>query len=79
MSESSDSNPELREQAVAYPTTAGEADLEFSVEPGFDSRPPQLSPADYVNWCEEMLMLFPPKPDRAAVVAKAGCRVEFVL
>jgi hypothetical protein len=79
MSESSPSKPERREPVIAYQAEAGAGDLEFPVAPGFDSRPPQLSPADYVKWCEEMLALFPPKPSRAAPDAQARCHVEFVL
>ena len=78
MSESSPSNPELREAVVAY--QAGVDDkLEFPVAPDFASRPPRMTPDEYVVWCEEMMTLFPPRPDRAARRVKARCEVALVI
>jgi len=79
MNESSPCNPELRETGVTYRADVGASDLEFPSAPDFDSRPPQLSPSDYAEWCDEMLALFPPKPLRGALQAEARCYVEFVL
>ena len=79
MNESSPSNPELREATVAYRVQADEEALEFPVAPDFDPRPPQLSPADYVAWCEEVLSTFPTKPARAMTDRDERCSVEFVL
>ena len=76
MNESSPSNPELREAAVAYRADVDTADLEFPIAPDFNPRPPQLSPNAYVAWCEEMQSLFPFRPNRAA---GARCHIEFVL
>jgi hypothetical protein len=76
MSESSPSNPELRETAAAFRADVGAADLEFPIVPDFNSHPPQLSPAAYVAWCEEMHSLLPSHANRAAA---ARCLVEFVL
>ena len=79
MNESSPSNSELREAAFAYRLRVSDDALEFPVAPDFDSRPPQLSSADFVAWCEEMLTAFPPKENRDAPELEARCHAEFVL
>lgn len=55
MNESSPSNHELREAAVAYRTAADAGDLELPVDREFLSMPPRLTPGQYVAWCEECL------------------------
>lgn len=55
MNDSSPSNHELREAAVAYGTRADAGDLEFPVDREFASTPPKLTPDQYVAWCEERL------------------------
>ena len=57
MNKSSPSTPELRETAPAC--VAPDLDLEFPIAPDFISRPPQLSPLAYLQWCEEMMELTP--------------------
>jgi hypothetical protein len=49
MSESSHSKDELNETAIAYDVQ--EAALELPVS-NFDSRPPALTPSEYVAWCD---------------------------
>ena len=78
MSESSPSNPELREAVVPYRTNADDR-LEFPVAPDFASHPPRMTPDEYMVWCEEMMTLFPPRPDSAAQRFKARCEVAFVI
>ena len=41
--------------------------------------PTRMSFAETCQWNEEMLELFPPKPNRAALDAEAKCHVEFLL
>jgi hypothetical protein len=55
MNDSSPSNHELREAAVAYRTTADAGSLELPVDREFVSMPPRLTPDQYVAWCEECL------------------------
>lgn len=60
MKDSSPSTPELREAALAYWTAT---DLSLPVNPGFNPKPPQLSPDEFIRWCEEMMDATPSNHD----------------
>lgn len=53
--------------------------LEFPDWSGMVSHPNRMSLAEAIEWNEEMLELFPPKPNRAVLDAEAKCQVEFLL
>jgi len=55
MNDSSPSNHELQEAAVAYRTNTDGGDLELPNNREFISLPPKLTPDQYVAWCEEHL------------------------
>ena len=55
MNDSSPSNHELREAAVAYRAGGDTGDLELPVGREFISMPPRLTPDQYVARCEECL------------------------
>ena len=76
MSKSSPSTPELREAGPAY--VASGLDLELPVAPDFNSRPPQLGPLAFLQWCEEMMELTPVNRDdpERRFAQKAG--LEFI-
>jgi len=77
MNKSSPSTPELRETAPAY--VAPDLDLEFPIAPEFISRPPQLSPLAYLQWCEEMMELTPINRDDSEQRVLKRAELEFVL
>ncbi len=53
--------------------------LEFPDWSGMAPRGPSMTFEQAVYWNEEMLSMFPPKPNRAALDADAKCKVEFRL
>jgi hypothetical protein len=53
--------------------------LEFPDWSKMVSHQTRASFAEAIEWNEEMLELFPPKPKRATLDAEAKCHVEFVL
>lgn len=53
--------------------------LDFPDWSGMLPHQTRMSFAAACQWNEEMLELFPPKPNRAAGDAEAKCHVEFVL
>lgn len=53
--------------------------LEFPDWSGMSPHQTRMSFEEACQWNEEMLELFPLKPNRAAFDAEAKCRVEFVL
>jgi len=77
MNKSSPSTPKLQEAAPAY--VASDLDLEFPVAPDFDSRPPQLSPLAFIQWCEEMMDLTPLNRDNPEQRFLLKTSVEFVM
>lgn len=68
MKKSSSSNLKLREASAVYRTGLDPTDLEFPVDAGFNSRPPRLSSAEYVKWCETMRATLPKKREPEAKV-----------
>lgn len=63
----------MKEAALIYQTD-GPA-LDFPVSPGFDSKPPRLSPTEHLQWCEQVIKTNP----RAQVIFSTPALVEFVL
>jgi hypothetical protein len=59
MNESSPSNNELHEAAVAYRVEVDDELLELPVNRDFNSPPPRLTPTEYVAWCEDYVKLNP--------------------
>ena len=57
----------------------GAPDLEFPDWSGMAPHNVQMTFEQAVHWNEEMLSMFPPKPNRAALDADAKCTVEFRL
>jgi len=53
--------------------------LEFPDWSGMASHKVRMTFEQAVQWNEEMLAMFPPKPNRAALDADAKCSVEFRL
>ena len=53
--------------------------LEFPDWSGMASHDVHMTFAQAVQWNEEMLAMFPPKSNRAALDADAKCSVEFKL
>jgi hypothetical protein len=53
--------------------------LEFPDWSGMAPHEGQMSFEQAVRWNEEMLAMFPPKPNRAALDADAKCLAEFRL
>ena len=53
--------------------------LEFPDWSGMASHDVHMTFAQAVEWNEEMLEMFPPKPNRAVLDAEAKCNVEFKL
>ena len=51
--------------------------LEFPDWSGMVQHEVRMSFEQAVQWNEDMLAMFPPKPDRAALDADAKCHVEF--
>ena len=62
----------MREAAVEYKAVAPE--LEFPIDPGFDPKPPRLTPTRHLLWCEEQMRLDSGPQERSTPVL-----VEFVL
>jgi hypothetical protein len=65
----------MREAATAYVA----ADLDLPVAQEFDARPPQLSPLDFVQWCEEMMDLTPNNRDNPERSLRRMTNAEFVM
>ena len=63
----------MREAALAY--RAAERALDFPISPGFDSKPPRLSPTEHLQWCEQVIKNSP----RAQIIFSSPALVEFVL
>ena len=55
------------------------AELDFPDWSGMVPREARMTFEQAVQWNEEMLAIFPPKPNRAALDADAKCHVEFKL
>jgi len=53
--------------------------LEFPDWRGMVRHEGRMSFEQAVRWNEEMLLMFPPKPNRAALDADAKCHAEFKL
>ena len=72
MNESSPSPLEMRDSDVEY--KADGTVLEFPIAPGFDPKPPRLTPTQHLLWCEEQMRLDSRPQERSTPVL-----VEFVL
>ena len=63
-------------EPVPQPDVEG---LEFPDWSGMISHESRLTFAQAIQWNEEMLEMFPPKSNRAALDSEARCDIEFVL
>ena len=73
----------MRNSSTPVPPNDGELPdapgLEFPDWSGMAPRDAHMTFEQAVRWNEEMLGLFPPKPNRAALDADAKCHAEFTL
>jgi hypothetical protein len=53
--------------------------LDFPDWSGMAPHPNRRTFEEAVHWNEEMLAIFPAKPDRAALDAEVKCHVEFII
>ena len=53
--------------------------LEFPDWSGTAAHKARMTLEEAVRWNEEMLAMFPPKPNRAALDADARCKIQFLL
>ena len=72
MNDPQKSPPETCETTAAQ--KIDEPALEYPISPGFDPKPPRLTPTQHLLWCEEQMRLDSRPQERSTPVL-----VEFVL